>query len=316
MNWSDGRRNSWKIPLWCVTVSFHLRGIWSLMGLVLLNRSWQISQKCLAWWMRWGWEAGRQLRTPWEVVGAACANRRARQHWSSLDLCRSFDSFRNFPESLRLIPDLPCCFAFSPSSYLECYPKFCHAWLVGLGLTICKVWISRSVVWHCGPSYERGKGHLPSGCRGRFRPFLQRCHARVISARVSCGCCEWFGVPCCCFWWVACVGWHSRRVLGKWVQSQAGCVPNIRFVSPEAMTAKGIIFRLWTLSRWWKFLSRAWRGQSIATGCCHVLVFVVPLLQGSCRCRRSLSSSATTWECGLSSLSTLLRLGYGPTTTT
>ena len=36
-------------------------------------------------------------------------------------------------------------------------PKFCHAWLVGLRLTICTVLNLRSVVWHCGPSYERGR---------------------------------------------------------------------------------------------------------------------------------------------------------------
>ena len=38
-------------PLWWVTVSIGLRRIWSLMGLVLLTRSCQFSQKCLAWWI-------------------------------------------------------------------------------------------------------------------------------------------------------------------------------------------------------------------------------------------------------------------------
>ena len=38
-----------------------------------------------------------------------------------------------------------------------------HAWLVGLRLTICTVWSSRSVVWHCGPSCERGKRTLSVG---------------------------------------------------------------------------------------------------------------------------------------------------------
>ena len=46
---------------------------------------------------------------------------------------------------------------------------------------------------------------------------------------------------------------------------------------------------------------------------CHVPVFVVPSLQESCRCRRFLGSSATPWECGVSSWSTLRKLVEGPT---
>ena len=85
-----------------------------------------------------------------------------------------------------------------------------------------------------------GDGHFSLGCRDRVRSFLQGCQARFVSARVSCGCSGWFGVPFCCFWWVICVGWELRRV-----QSQAGCVPDIRYASLQAIPAKGILFRLW-----------------------------------------------------------------------
>ena len=44
---------------------------------------------------------------------------------------------------------------------------------------------------------------------------------RVVIARVGCGCCGWFGVHRCCFWWVAYVCRHLWRIFGKWVQSQA-----------------------------------------------------------------------------------------------
>ena len=36
------------------------------------------------------------------------------------------------------------------------YPEFCRAWLVGLRLKIFTALNSRSVVWPCGPSCERG----------------------------------------------------------------------------------------------------------------------------------------------------------------
>ena len=61
-------------------------------------------------------EDGRQQWTECVALGAACANRRSSQYWGSLDSWRSFGRFRRFPESLRLIPDLHCCFAFSQSS--------------------------------------------------------------------------------------------------------------------------------------------------------------------------------------------------------
>ena len=90
-----------------------------------------------------------------------------------------------------------------------------------------------------------GERHFPSGCRDRYRPLLQWFHTPVVSVRVNCGCRGCFGVPCCCLWWVAYNGRHLQRVLGKWVQSQAGIVPNIRSASPETMPPKGILFHLW-----------------------------------------------------------------------
>ena len=50
-----------------------------------------------------------------------------------------------------------------------------------------------------------------------------------------------------------------------------------------------------------KFLLHAWKVQSIATGWCHGSVFVVSFLQESCRCRRFLKSSSTSWECSVAS---------------
>ena len=87
--------------------------------------------------------------------------------------------------------------------------------------------------------------HLSSGCRGRVRPFLQVCYARIVSAWLSCGCYGWFGVPCCCFWWVARVGWHLRRLFGQSGRSDAGWVTHLGFETPEAMPAKGVFFRIW-----------------------------------------------------------------------
>ena len=75
--------------------------------------------------------------------------------------------------------------------------------------------------------------HFPSGCCDCHRPFCRWCHRQVISARVSCVWNVWFGVPCCCFWRVACVGQHLRLVSGKWVQSQVGGVPRLCSASPE-----------------------------------------------------------------------------------
>ena len=51
-------------------------------------------------------EDGRQQWSCWEAVRGVCVNRRASQHWNSLDLWRRFGRFRKFPESLRLIPNL------------------------------------------------------------------------------------------------------------------------------------------------------------------------------------------------------------------
>ena len=57
ISWSDRWRRSRRVPLWCVTVSIRLRRTWSGMKLVLLTRSCQFWQKCLACKMSWGWQA-------------------------------------------------------------------------------------------------------------------------------------------------------------------------------------------------------------------------------------------------------------------
>ena len=90
-----------------------------------------------------------------------------------------------------------------------------------------------------------GGGHFSSGCCDHLRPFLQRCHARIVSAWVSCGFCGWFSLPCCCFWWVARVSWHLRWLFGKSVRSEAGSIPDIWSKAPEAMPAKGVCFGFW-----------------------------------------------------------------------
>ena len=241
-------------------------------------------------------EGGRQLWTDWKDVGGNRANRWDGQYWSSVDTWRGFGKFRKFPESFRLIADSHCCFAFSQSSLLECCPKFCLAWLVGLRFTNFVALNSRSVVWLCEPSCALGEGHFSSGCRGRYRSVLHWCHIRIVSARVGCGCCGWFGVPRCSFSWVACVGRHLRQKFGKWVQPEVSRVPSVRSAS------------LWIPSWWQSSLSRVWRGLSIATGWCHVPVFVMPSSQESCRYRQWLTLSTTSCECDLSSLSTSRRL--------
>ena len=68
-------------------------------------------------------------------------------------------------------------------------------------------------------------------------------------------------------------------------------------------------------SLWRNLLSCVWRGQRIATGWCHVPVFVMPSLLENCRCRRCLRSSAKSWECGISSCSTSRRLAKRLTAT-
>ena len=125
---------------------------------------------------------------------------------------------------------------------LECYHQFCRVWLVGLRLSIFTALNWRSVVWFCA---NVGEGHFWSVCCGRYRPLLQWCQTQVVSGGVSCGCCGWSGVPCCCFWCVACVGLDLRRIFGKWVQSKTGGVPIIRSAYSEAMPAKSVLFSLW-----------------------------------------------------------------------
>ena len=56
-----------------------------------------------------------------------------------------------------------------------------------------------------------------------------------------------------------------------------------------------------------EFIVTRLKVQSIATGRCHVPVFVLPASPESCRCCRWLRSSTTSWGCGLSSGSTSRR---------
>ena len=77
-----------------------------------------------------------------------------------------------------------------------------RAW-VGSGSPFVQVGIQRAWCDTVNLHKNMGEGHISSGCGDRVSPFLQQCNARMVSARVSCGCCWWFGVPCCCFWRVA-----------------------------------------------------------------------------------------------------------------
>ena len=46
---------------------------------------------------------------------------------------------------------------------------------------------------------------------------------------------------------VTCGGRHVQGVLGKWVLAQTGRIPNFRPASPQALSAKGVVFRLWVI---------------------------------------------------------------------
>ena len=107
-----------------------------------------------------------KMGSSYGIIGnlwAQFANRRASEYRSGLDTRRSFSRFRRFPDPLRLIPDSHCCFAFSASLLLECYPKFCREWLVGRRLTIFTALNSRSLVSLCGPSCGHGRKALSVG---------------------------------------------------------------------------------------------------------------------------------------------------------
>ena len=122
--------------------------------------------------------------------------------------------------------------------------SFARGWLCERS-SFLQPWIRGAWCVIVGLHADMGEGHFPPGRYGRYRPFCRWCHTRVVSARINCGCCGWFSVPRCCFWWVACVGRRLRRVSGKWVQSQVGGVPNLWSASPEAMLAEGVLCRLW-----------------------------------------------------------------------
>ena len=46
---------------------------------------------------------------------------------------------------------------------------------------------------------------------------------------------------------MTCGGRHLQGVLGKWVLAQTGRIPNFRPASPQALSAEGVVFRLWVI---------------------------------------------------------------------
>ena len=209
----------WMVPLCFETVSIPLRKTWLLMGLVLLTQGCQHFWRCRAWSI---FEDVRQLRACRKTIGSVFSNCRTRQRRNSLDPWRSYNKFRKFPESLRLIPDLPCYFAFGQPSWLKCCPNSCRVWLDDL-----EVLSLQFGVWGAWSDYldghaNVGEGHVPMRCLGGLRPFIQWCSTLIVFARFSCGCRGWFSITCCCFWWVAFAGWHLRRLPGLWEWSQIG----------------------------------------------------------------------------------------------
>ena len=170
-------------------------------------------------------------------------------------------------------------------------------------------------VWAFKPT---GEGHFPSGCRGRYRPLLQWCHIPLISARVFFGCCGWFRVLCYCLLWVEGVGRHLRRVLEKWVQSQAGRVPNIRSASPETMPGKSVLFRFWIFG---SLLDDEIYCNTFEGGRASRLDDVT-FQSSSWHIYRRAVNAVASWdrqqhcgECGFSSWSTIKRLTERPTAT-
>ena len=149
--------------------------------------------------------------------------------------------------------------------------------------------------------------------KDHVRAFLQRCHARIVIAWVSCGCWGLFGLPVA----VSDVSHVFVGTYGDYLVSGY----NRRLVQSPIFDSRLFLWffllflDLWIRSPWRNSLSRDRSGQSIATGWCHVPVFVMALLQESCRCCHFLRLSATSWECGFSLWSTLRRLGEGPTAT-
>ena len=90
-----------------------------------------------------------------------------------------------FPESLRLIPVLPCCFALL--DHFDWNGALNFVALNGVGPSSPSVQLGNRGEWgdYVDIHVDMGDKHHPS----MVRPFLQRCHARIVSAWLSCGCC-------------------------------------------------------------------------------------------------------------------------------
>ena len=129
--------------------------------------------------------------------------------------------------------------------YRNAAPNFVTGCWVGEGSSFLWPWVRGAWRVTVGLHANVGEGHFASGRCRCCRPFCSWFNPRYFSARISCVCSGWFGVPCCDFWRVACAGWHVQGVFGKWVLAQAGGVSHFWSASPEAVFAEGVLFRLW-----------------------------------------------------------------------
>ena len=201
-----------------------------------------------------------------------------------------------FPESLRLIPDWHCYFAFIRSSWQECCLEICLTRLGGFKLSNCTAWNWRSVRWICGPSCGHGRGTpsvgLPWSCQ-TVSPAMPRTNCQCLAQL-------WLlwvvGHPlllslerCTCRVTFTAIIWAAGTI-GSWLST-----PVFIWDSWGDGCKKCLLQSLgrWIRSLWRNSLSRGWREQRIVTGWCHILVFVVPLSPESCPCRHCLMSWAT-----------------------
>ena len=184
-------------------------------------------------------------------------------------------------------------------------PQILSRTLVGLRLTIFKALNSRSLAWHCGPSCERGRKTLCTGLLWTLQT------ASPVMPQTSC---KWSGQL-----WLLWVVWRPSvavsggshvladtygKNLGSWYSHKLLEYPvfDLRLLKRCLQKVSYSVFG--SLDRFWLtefFVTRL-------KGWCHVPVFVVPSLQESCRCRRFLRLTATSWESGPSSWYTLRRL--------
>ena len=173
-------------------------------------------------------------------------------------------------------------------------------------------------MWHCGHSYERGRRKfsvgLPWPCQ-TVSPAMPhttfQCSGQLWLLWVVRRPLFLFLVGPMCWVTITTSIWEVGTV-ASWFSTQYSSSVSWSDACKSYLLPS---LDLWIRSWWRNLLSRGWRRQIIATGWCRVPFTVVPLLQESSRCRRFLRSTATSWEYGLSSLSTLRRLGEGTTAT-